>query len=320
MSEEIQEKKAAPFVYLPVDEKLQLVDQSAFKFASPETMVIISPPLMGKTLSAVNQEKFIIVDFYRETNYFPFCRNKVSAYEPPEKETYVYLHDGTIITRKFYDIVMELKRANQMQTYKKLREALDMNLPVEKKEKIFKAMKKLINEMPFPVGVFDTLTAIQLMNFRACLHMYNSMVEPDKRKKDIRKVDNYNGTRYTRPNFFGILDFVESNACPFVLYYAHIKDKKSVYNKDIEDLNTVDINLEGLVSSSYTNRMGAVGIFNRTDEGCFLDFVKRIESDLGGRPAHLWNKVIKIADITESPDQLPRRYWDKIYVDLNFSN
>lgn len=319
MSEEIVGKKTTPFVYLPVNEDLQLVDQSAFNFASPETMVIISPPLMGKTLSMVNQEKFIIVDFYKETSYFPFCRNKVSVHEPPEEEVFVYLPDGTIVTKRFYDIVMELKRANQMQKYKKIKDALKRNLPVAQKEKLFKALQKLVDEMPFAVGVFDTLTALQQMNFRACLYMYNAMVEPEKRKKDIRRIDNYNGTKFTRPNFFGILDFIEANACPFIIYNAHIREKKSVYEKDVEDLSTVDINLEGLVSSTYTNRMGAVCIFNRTEEGCFLDFVKRVESDVGGRPPHLWNKVIKIADITERPDQLPRRYWQDVYIDVKFN-
>lgn len=315
-----ESKKKIPFNYLPVDANMQLIDQSAFEFASPQSMVIISAPLTGKTLSMVNMEKFMILDLYKETLYFPFCKNKVSIYEEPEAEVYVYLPDGTILTKRLYDVVMELSRANKMPLFRKLKDALSKNIPLEQKQQVFDAQKKLLNQMLFPVTVVDTLTQLQAMNFRACLHMYNSGVDPEYRKKNVRRIDKYNGTKFTRPNFFGILDFIERHASPFVIYNAHIREKKSVLEKDAEDISTVDINLEGLVSSTYTNRMGAVGIFNRTEEGCFLDFVKRIESDLGGRPLHLWNKVLKVADFTADPQVLPKRYWEQVYIDLTFNN
>jgi hypothetical protein len=321
MSDVMEEtKKMAPFLLLPVDANMQLIDQSAFEFASPQSMVIISSPLMGKTLSMVNVEKFMILDLYKETTYFPFCRNKVCIYEEPEDEVFVCLPDGTVMTKKFYDTVMELSRANNMPLFRKLKKTLNKNIPIEQKQKIFDAQKKLLNKMPFPVTVVDTLTQLQAMNFRACLYLYNSGVEPEYRKQNVRRIDKYNGTKLTRPNFFGILDFVEKHASPFIIYNAHVREKKSVYEKDAEDLSTIDINLEGLVSSTYTNRMGAVGIFNRTEEGCFLDFVKRVESDLGGRPMHLWNRVLKVADFTTEPKLLPKRYWGEVYTDLTFNN
>ena len=69
-------------------------------------------------------------------------------------------------------------------------------------------------------------------------------------------------------------------------------------------------------------RATAVGVFIRNNDGCFLDFTKKDESDTGIRTAHLSNKIIKIADYAKSEDLekgiTPKTYWNTIYPELNF--
>jgi hypothetical protein len=69
-------------------------------------------------------------------------------------------------------------------------------------------------------------------------------------------------------------------------------------------------------------KASAIGIFQRTNEGCFIDFTKRDESDLGVRNAHLSNKVIKLADFISSEDlakgKTPKTYWSTIYPEIEF--
>ena len=69
-------------------------------------------------------------------------------------------------------------------------------------------------------------------------------------------------------------------------------------------------------------KASAIGIFQRTNEGCFLDFTKRDESDLGVRNAHLSNKTIKLADYISADDlvkgKTPKTYWSTIYPEIEF--
>ncbi len=84
----------------------------------------------------------------------------------------------------------------------------------------------------------------------------------------------------------------------------------------------IDIDLEGVLSKIFTVKASAIGIFQRTNEGCFIDFTKRDESDLGVRNAHLSNKVIKLADFISSDDlekgKTPKTYWQTIFPEINF--
>ena len=70
--------------------------------------------------------------------------------------------------------------------------------------------------------------------------------------------------------------------------------------------------------ANSTNVTDSVSTFYRNETGCYLDFLKREESDLGSRPQHLWNKVIKIAELLKEGEQFPVTHWAEIYPEISF--
>lgn len=309
------EEAKVPIVRLPLTPDGELANDTKFRLMSPATMIIVSPPLMGKTMSMINVNKFLIADADKETDYYPHCRNYVKIVSNAKEESFVTLKSGVVIPSILFDVVAELRRVNHMEKFTRWKELLEKALPQEEKVKIFRALKKLINSMPFAVTAWDSLTSLQELNNRASLHGYNMTVSPENRKKDIRKADSYSGVKYTRPNFYGLLEFIQS-ASPFCIYTAHVKEKKNIIEKEASQIAPLDIALEGILPHTITSRMAAVGIFNRNENGCFLDFQKRAETDIGARPPHLANKVIKISDYQSDPNILPERYWKDVYIDL----
>ena len=217
-----------------------------------------------------------------------------------------------------FQLVDELKQANDMTTYWRLFNEFD-----DKKDKVtYEALVKHINKMPFPILMLDTITSFIEVSNSAALHEYNQNVKPESRKTDIKRVDEYGGVRLIRRKFEEVKLFVEQNAAPFIIFAGHIAEKKKVFKKSEEDISTVDIDLEGVLSKIFTVKASAIGIFQRTNEGCFLDFTKRDESDLGVRNAHLSNKTIKIADFITSEElvqgKTPKTYWGTIYPEIEF--
>ncbi|SEW21852.1 hypothetical protein SAMN05428988_3257 [Chitinophaga sp. YR573] len=302
---------------LPMDEDNNIIDRQEFTIQSPAKMIMMGHTLMGKTMTMVNTKKIMIGDTLTETKYFE-CTNKVHLSVKKSKDPYKKLKNGVYIPMGLAEVVNDLYHTNCMDEYRKLQQRLDLAHVPEEKVKIFNALKEHIAKMRWPIFALDNLTQLQEMNYSATLHAYNLEVRPDPPKMDIRKVDKYSGVNYTRPNFFGILEYIESYAAPFIIYVAHVKNKKDVIGKDTDDLTPLDVALDGIAPYTITRLMSAVAIFNRNNEGCFLDFNKRTETDLGARPVHLRNKIIKIADFQTDPKVYPTRYWQEIYPDLIF--
>ena len=204
-----------------------------------------------------------------------------------------------------------------MKEYWALKSKLNSKLDEKEREVVFNEMIALINDMPFPIFAVDTVTFLQDLNLKASLAEYNHRFS--KERTDIKKVDDYGGVQYIRNNFNGIKQFIEMNAAPFRIWTGHIKEKKKVLKKGQEDISAVDMALDGLLPTIFTARASAVSIFYRNEDNeCFLDFKKKEESDLGSRPMHLSNKVIKIADPLKEGEEFPKTFWSKIYPELKF--
>jgi len=301
---------------VPLSDDGQLKYNKKFRFKSPARMIIMGQSLMGKTYSLVNEPKFLIMDADKEVENYPECQNYTGVLQPMSEETFYTIENDIVIPGAIYELVMELREANQMDKFNYWKRKLEETEDLDEKKKIFGGLKKMLNKMPFPVIVGDSITSLQKLNIRASLFGYNNKVKPENRKTDIKNVDKWGGVNYIRPNFAGLLEFIET-AAPFTLYNAHLKEKKSVLEKAPDEIVPFDIALEGIQSTTIVNRMSAVGVFYRTKEGCFIDFVKRAETDIGARPAHIANSVIKISEPQTTPGQQPIRYWKLIYPDLD---
>ncbi|NLR61102.1 hypothetical protein HGH93_23575 [Chitinophaga polysaccharea] len=314
MEEEVEIKNK--YKIIPLTDEGELRDNEAFKLKSPRRMIMLGQSLMGKTYNVINIPKFLIMDADKETDYYPWCRNYVKVAND-EVERYYLLENNVVIPAAIYELVMEMRTANRMDLFEKFSRKIERSKDATKKKQYFRYLKKLINDMPFAVLVADSLTSLQKLNHGAALYGYNLRVKPESRKTDIKHTDQWGGVSNIRPNFAGILEFIET-ASPYTLYTAHIKEKKNVLEKGPEDLVPLDIALEGIQSSSITSRMAAVGIFYRNKEGCFLDFVKRDETDIGARPPHMANRIIKIAEPLKKQGEPSITFWNKIYLELRF--
>jgi hypothetical protein len=311
---------AEAYVYkkLPIKQNGQPFPKQ-FRLQSPASLVEISYPKMGKTLSMVNVPKIIICDAHREVDDFRYCYNYMKIATYTGKNKFYQITSGAYIPAGIYEAVMDLKHANSMGEYWKLKNMLDELRPEEEKEAIFNELIVLINSMRYPISAWDTVTHMQDLNNAAALAEYNSQVSTDKRKSDIRKVDKWGGVRYIRNNFAGIKQFIEDNASPFQIWTSHVKERKAVYEKTDQELSVVDMALEGLASNIFTASASAIAILYRKKDGVYLDFRKRDESDLGSRCAHLADEVIKIADPRPDKNTIPKTYWERIYPELTFN-
>ncbi|MCA9381243.1 hypothetical protein KC678_03180 [Candidatus Dojkabacteria bacterium] len=306
------------FSRLPLNEKGELI-KGECSLKSPTNLVFISQKKTGKTLTASNQPKILIADCEGGTKDFGFpVNNQVNVLKYEGEEAFKKTNKYGWLPMGLFQLVDELKQANDMTTYWRLFNEFD-----DRKDKAtYEALVKHINKMPFPILMLDTITSFIEVSNSAALHEYNKNVKPESRKTDIKRVDEYGGVRLIRRKFEEVKQFVEQNAAPFIIFAGHIAEKKKVFKKSEDDISTVDIDLEGVLSKIFTVKASAIGIFQRTNEGCFLDFTKRDESDLGVRNAHLSNKVIKLADYISADDlvkgKTPKTYWSTIYPEIEF--
>lgn len=306
------------FKRLPITKEGQLI-KGEYALKSPRNLVIISQKKTGKTLTAANQPKILILDAEGGTKDFGFpVNNKVDITKFDGEEAFKKTTKYGWLPMGLFQVVDELKRANDMDTYWKLFNQLD-----EKADKAsYDALIEHINKMPFPIISLDTITSFIDVSNSAALYEYNQSVKADSRKSDIKRVDEYGGVRYIRRKFDEVKLFIEQNAAPFIIHYGHIAEKKKVFRKSEDDISTIDIDLEGILSKIFTVKATAIGTFQRSNEGCFLDFTKKDESDTGNRAAHLSNKLIKIADYIKSEDlekgKVPKTYWNIIYPEIKF--
>ncbi len=306
------------FLKLPLTKEGKLIE-GKFALKSPRNLVFISQKKTGKTLSAANQFKILILDCEGGTKDFGFpVNNKVDITKYHGEEGFKKTNKFGYLPMGLFQTVDELRKANDMDTYWKLFNDLDDKAD----EKSYTALLEHINKMPFPIVMIDTITTFIELSNQAALEEYNSKVKPESRKSDIKRVDEYGGVRMIRAKFDEVKRFIEHNAAPFILYSGHIAEKKKVFKKSEDDISTVDIDLEGVLSKIFTVKSTAVGIFLRNNEGCFIDFTKKDESDIGNRTAHLSNKLVKIADYISSEDlekgKTPKTYWSTIYPEIVF--
>lgn len=307
------------FKKIPIDSNGQLI-KGHFRLKSPASLVKISYPKMGKTLAMVNVPKILICDAHREVEDFPFCNNYIKQATYTGKHKFHKVSSGAYIPAGIFETVTDLKVANRMAEYWKLKNMLDERRSAEEKASIFSDLIALINDMLFPITAWDTVTHMQDLNIDAALGRYNSQFDdPDKRRDDIRLVDRWGGVKYIRNNFAGIKLFIESYASPFQIWSAHIKERKAIYEKGHEEISAVDMALDGIMSTTFTAAASAVGILYRKEDGVYLDFKKRDETDLGSRCSHLGERVIKIADTLLDNESIPKTYWKEIYPELNFN-
>jgi len=301
------------FKKLPLDEDGNLI-KNDFEILSPRNLIEVSVVKSGKTLTKANQPKILVGDTEGGTEHFKMS-NKVNLTSFEGDDEFIETSKG-FIPAGIYQTVDELCRANRMKEYWVLKQQFEEARNYKEKTKIFADLLAHFRGMPFPIFNIDTITAFQRLNNAAALYEYNLGVKPDKQKSDIKKADEYGGVKYIRRQFTIIKDFIENNAAPCIIWSGHIGERKKVLTKSEEDLTVIDIALEGILSTTFTQKADAIAVFYRDKTGCYLDFKKRGEDDRGSRPIHLSNKLIKIADLIEGDERYPKTYWEKIYPEL----
>lgn len=319
MTETKEQVKVEPkFKRLPITDDGELIDLGNIRIKSPRNLVIVKYPKSGSTLSICNVDKFLIMDTENGTEDFS-VNNKVNLLDKSVEGKFELTRNGKYgyIPKALFDVVTELYHANNMAEYWKLKNLFDMERNLTTKQTMYEEIVTLINKMPFPILCVDTITSILELSNQAALYEYNLTVKPESRKLDIKRIDDWGGTYKIRNKFAEIKKFIEQNAAPFIQYFGHIATKKKVLKKDNEDVNALDIALEGLLSVIFTSQADSVATFYRNSEGCYLDFMKKdMETDLGSRPMHLANKIIKIADIKKDEDEFPITHWGTIYPEI----
>lgn len=305
---------------LPLDDQGNLIERK-FEIMSPSNLINISFPKSGKTDNMCNVKNFLIGDCEKGTEFFK-ASNAVNLLSFEGDQAFARLKSGAFIPMGIYQTCMELYKANNMKLYWELKSKLSD--PRQDQEKAYNEIRELLAKMPFPIFVIDTITSIQDLNYKAALEEYNShIVNVDKKKTDIRRVDEYGGVQYIRRSFDSLKKFIEMYAAPFIIWNGHIKEKKKILRKDEDEIAAIDIALDGIISTTFTAKADAVCVFHRNDEGCFMDFRKKDESDLDARPRHLGNKSIKVADLHKYDEEgnlesKGATHWEKIYPELQF--
>ena len=302
---------------LPLGEDNQLLDLGSIKIISPQNLVFISFPKSGKTLSMVNVPKMLIADSEKGTEYFS-ANNKVNLLDESVEGRFILTKKYGCIPQTLHDLVTELYQANKMGEYWAAKLAFDTEKDLVTKEQMYKDLVVRMNEMPFPILAIDTITSIVTLSNSAALYEFNLPLKPESKKSDAKRIDEFGGVQYIRRKFDEIKRFIEQNAAPFIIYSGHIGMKKRLLKKDETEANVLDIALEGVLSTIFTSKADSVATFYRNEEGCWLDFQKKEETALGSRPAHLSNKLIKIADPIKEGETNPTTYWNLIYPEISF--
>lgn len=269
------------FKKLPLDENGNLV-KNEFEIQSPRNLVEVSVPKSGKTLTKASIPNILVGDCEKGTNYF-LMNNVANMLDYEGTDEFVSISKGWI-PAGIFQTVDELKKANRMKEYWELVQKLDSCRDEKEKSKIFQDQLAHLRSMPFPIFNVDTITSIQGLNNAAALYEYNLNVSEKAKKTDIKKADEYGGVRYIRNQFRVIKDFIENNAAPFIIWSGHTGEKKKIIKKTDDEISVVDIALEGIMSNTFTSKADAVAIFYRDNKGCWLDFQKKDESDVGSRP------------------------------------
>lgn len=304
---------------LPLDEKGELIEED-YAIQSPRNLVIVSFPKMGKTYSMVNVPNILIGDSEGGTSYF-HAKNKVNLLHSEGGDEFVKVSSGAYIPAGIFETVDELNSSNRMSEYWKLKNRFEGKASAIDKKQMYEDLLAHIRGIKFPIFVVDTITSIQELNWAASLAEYNAT--HTVQKAHIKKVDDYGGVNYIRRNFAGLKAFIENNAAPFIVWNGHVAEKKKVLKKGETEISAVDIALDGILSVTFTHDADSICVFYRNDKGCFMDFTKKDETDLGGRPQHIANKVVKIADLNKTDKdgnvlEKGKTYWGKIYPELNF--
>lgn len=298
---------------LPLGEDGGLLDLGSIKIKSPQNLVIVKYPKSGSTLSMVNVPKILIADAENGTAYFS-ANNKANLIDESVAGQFVTTKKYGYMPKTIYDLVMELYLANGMGAYFKVKNQFDNERDLVQKQKQYDELLKLINKMPFPIVAIDTITSLVSISNSAALYEYNLGVS--KPKEDIKRADEFGGVQYIRRKFAEMKLFLEQNAAPFIQYHGHIATKKKVLKKTDEEINALDIALEGVLSNIFTSKADSVCTFYRNDEGCFLDFLKKEETDLGTRCEIISNRLVKIADTLPPGEFVPKTYWGEIYPEI----
>lgn len=301
------------FKKLPLDENGKLIENE-FEILCPTNLIETSFVKSGKTLTKANQPKILVGDTEGGTEHFKMS-NKVNLLTYDGDDEFIETSKG-FIPAGIFQTVDELNRANKMKDYWLLKQKFEEARNQKEKAKLFADLLAHFKGMPFPIFAIDTITAFQKLNNAAALYEYNLGVKPNSQKSDIKRTDEFGGVRHIRRQFTVIKDFIENNAAPCIIWSGHIGERKKLLNKSNEDLMTTDIALEGILSTTFTQKADAIAIFYRDQTGCYLDFQKRGEDDKGSRPLHLSNKLVKIADVLEEGQRYPKTYWEKVYPEL----
>lgn len=293
--------------------------KAGVEILSPRNMVIVKYPKSGTTLSMCNVPKILVADAEEGTVTFKMD-NQTDLFDKSAEDKFTKTNSYGWLPQTIFELVDELKRANRMKEFWELHQAMRSERDPTKRIDLYKRVIVLINSMPFPIVAIDTITSIQKLSNAAALYEYNQGVGKANPKNDITKVDEYAGSKYVRGKFAEIKRFIETNAAPFIQYHGHVAERKKILKKDDQDISAVDIALSGIQAVTFTSWAQAVATFYRNKEGCWLDFTKKDETDMGSRILALSNRKLKIADIVSDEDLMkgirPKTYWGTIYPEI----
>lgn len=241
---------------------------------NPHTMLIYSPPKVGKTTIVAQLENSLLVE-----------------HEP---------HGGDFVEAN----IIEINKPSEL---------LELFKTIESSNKPYKyiiidTITKW-DEWSEIIGTYEYMDKPQGKKFNKTSDG-KSLHHMSKKFETVHEIPNGFGYRYSRQVMIDWFDRITLLA-DHIIFLAHIKDKLIESKKSGDTVESIDINLTGKVKSIYTSRVDAVGHLYRKGNKAIINFNNENSFTCGGRCKHL-NEEVVISEKLE--DGTIKTFWEKIYI------
>lgn len=241
---------------------------------NPSSMIVFSPPKMGKTTLMAELDDCLIMDLEKGARFVKGMTVEINTWDD------------------MLDLLKSLKAKKEQDgtefayTYG----ALDTTTKLE----------ELI--LPFAASLYRKTGMGK--NWR----LIKGTKNPDP-NADITTLPNGAGYLWTRKAMNMVSNSLQS-VFKHVIFICHVKEKS--INKEGTEITTRDIALTGKMAQILPANVDAVGFLHRDRKGNqFLNFQASEELSAGARPPHLFGQDI---EIVSNKDGVLTYHWEKIFL------
>jgi len=246
---------------------------------NPSSMILFSPPKMGKTTLVAELEDSLIIDLEKGAKFVKAMKVEINTWD------------------EMIDLIQSLqkKKEEDKRGYAYTYGVLDTTTKLE----------ELI--LPFAGSMYRKTSQGKAWGYIKDANGVNT--KNIDSKADITTLPNGAGYLWTRKAMNSVSNALES-VFKHVIFVCHVKEKS--INKDGTEITTMDIALTGKMAQILPSNVDAVAFLHRDRKGNqFLNFQSSDELVAGARPSHLFGKDI---EIVSNKDGVLNYHWDKIFL------